>query len=94
MINKIRKVNEMLKKMNEGGVESDMGFSIQIVHPEYLEYREGTRLIPISMGYNSTNRKIYVYVTNSKELSEIEKCKVANNIKEALKLSQGEFEIV
>jgi hypothetical protein len=31
----------MLKKINEGGVESDAGFSIQITRPELLEYKTG-----------------------------------------------------
>jgi len=29
----------MLRKINEGGVESDDGFSIQITGPELLEYK-------------------------------------------------------
>lgn len=84
----------MLKKINEGGVESDSGFSMQIVHPEYLEYREGQRCISISMGYDSQSRKAYIYVSNVKELSEIDKKKVISNLKAAVKLLKGNFEVV
>lgn len=85
----------MLKKINEGGVKSDdNSFSMQIVHPEYLEYKEDDRCIPISIAYDPKSQKVYIYVSDIKELNEIEKKRVLNNIREAVKLLGGNYEVI
>ena len=84
----------MLKKTNEGGVESNTGFSIQITGPELLEYRHNGKIIDIDLSYDPKKRKIYIYASSIKELNETAKKQMINNIKEAVQLLKGDFEIV
>ncbi|HEV2614886.1 MAG TPA: hypothetical protein VGV92_09340 [Gammaproteobacteria bacterium] len=92
----------MLKKINEGGVESDTGFSIQITGSDIMEYRENDRVVRINLGYNPQNSTVNIYVSkisrwNSLEtqlISNIEKTIIADNIKSAVKLLTGNFQIL
>ena len=84
----------MLRKINEGSVESDSGFSIQISGPELLEYKDGARVIEIDVAYDPNKRKIYIYASNVNELNENEKKLMISNINEAVKLLKGDFEVV
>lgn len=92
----------MLKKINEGTVESSSGFYIKILHPEYLEYCEGERGLQLSMGYKPKIRSIHIYVSDVQKwsgpqneiFSENDKKRVMSNIKEAVKLLKGNFEII
>ena len=92
----------MLKKINEGGVVGDNGFSIQITGPEELEYKYNNHLVKIDMGYDPKKKKIYIYADNigqwdlpnkHKLISSDEKKNIINNIKEAVKLLKGNYEI-
>lgn len=84
----------MLKKINEGGIESDDGFSIQITGPELLEYKYEGRIIQIDVAYDPKKRKIYIYASDVDELKEDKKRQMIINIREAVKLLEGEFEVV
>ncbi|MBA2655190.1 MAG: hypothetical protein H0U71_09040 [Gammaproteobacteria bacterium] len=84
----------MLRKINEGGVESENGFSIQIVGPELLEYKEKNKIIKIDITYDPKKRKIYICASNIDELSKNEKIQMIRNIKKAIKLLKGNFEVV
>lgn len=87
-------------KVNEGGARSDAGVVVQIKHPEYLEYRDGQRSVDVSIGYDPSARKIYVYaseLTNWKEpdstmpITEVQKQVIVSNLQEALSLLKGTF---
>lgn len=91
-----------MKKINEGGV-SDNSFSIQIIGPECIEYSSNNKIIKIDMGYEPRKRKIYIYASditrwtssnNQILISNDEKKCIINNIKEAVKLLTGNFEVV
>jgi hypothetical protein len=84
----------MLKKINEGRVESDAGFSIHITGLECLKYEDGGHSIEFEWNYDPATRKTYIYVSDVKELKDSEKIIIKNNIKEAVKLLDGTFEIV
>lgn len=82
----------MLKKITEGRVENDDGFSIQMDR-EVLEYTDKGRKLRFNMGYDPGKRKIYVYISMEK-LPTHEKNQIERKIKEALKLLKGDYEIV
>jgi hypothetical protein len=93
----------MLRKINEGGVESDEGFSIQIIGPEILEYRQGKYATEIDMSYDPKKERIYVYASNidfwikpvkCEKISNSEKISIISNIKQAVKLLIGNFEVI
>lgn len=93
----------MLRKINEGGVVSSSNFSIQITGPEELEYRDNNKVAKIDLIYDSRKRKIYVYASdvNKWELqgdyilvSEAERQEIISNLKEAVKLLKGDFEVL
>ena len=84
----------MLKKINAGGVESDDGFSIQFTHPELLEYKQGNKIFEISVGDDLKRQIVYIYASQVNNLNEVEKNKMINNIKEAVKLLNGNFEVI
>lgn len=84
----------MLKKINEGGVESNAGFSIQIIGPELLEYKQNGKIIEIDMAYDPKKRKIYIYASNINELNSKEKIQMIRNIQEAVQLLKGDFEVM
>ena len=84
----------MLKKINEGGVESTTGFSIQITEPELLEYKNNGNVVEIDVDFDSKTRNIYIYASRINELNFKEKEQMINNINEAVKLLKGDFEIV
>lgn len=81
----------MLKKINEGGVESNTGFSIQIIGPELLEYKYNGKIIEIDLAYDPKKRKIYIYASQINEINLQEKIQMIRNIEEAVKLLKGDF---
>lgn len=83
----------MLKKINPCGVKSDE-FSIQITHPETMEYKEKDKILEFEVVYNPKIKKIYVNVWKEKNLSDFEKNKIKNNIKEAVSILEGNYEVL
>lgn len=92
----------MLKKINEGRVESDDGFSIHITGLESLKYQENDNYIIFEWNYDPKTQKIYVYASDVDKWNEPSKViltgnhkkKVIENLKNAVKLLKGKFEIV
>jgi hypothetical protein len=84
----------MLKKINEGRVESDSGFSIHIAGLECLKYEDNRHSIEFEWNYDPKTNKAYVFVSDVKDLTIFEKKSIINNIKEALKLLKGDFEVI
>lgn len=84
----------MLKKINEGRVESDAGFSIHITGLECLKYQDGEHSMEFEWNYDPVTKKTYIYISDAKELKDSEKNIIKNNITEAVKLLDGTFEIV
>ncbi len=84
----------MLKKINEGRVESDSGFFIHITGLECLKYEDKRHSIQLEWNYDPKTNKTYIYVSDVKNLNDIEKIKIMNNIKDAVKLLDGNFEVV
>ena len=92
----------MLKKINEGGVESDTGFSIQIINAGTLEYCEGDKAVHIAIGYNRKTREIFVHASEIKSwsasantpLSESKKNEIIQNIEKSVALLKDHFVVV
>lgn len=84
----------MLKKINEGRVESDSGFSVHIIGLETLKYEDRKHSIEFEWNYNPKTKKTYIYISDATELSSTERNEIANNVKEAVKLLEGNFEVV
>lgn len=92
----------MLKKINEGKVESDDGFSVHITSLECLKYEEKDRFVEIDWAYDHKMNKTYFYFSDVKDwdkplnrkITDNERKTILKNITEALKLLQGEFEVV
>ena len=92
----------MLKKINAGRVESDNGFFIHVTGLESVRYQENNMFIDLTWTYDPKVRKTFVFfseITNwdqpeGKTISENEREKIIKNIKEALKLLPGNFEII
>lgn len=51
-------------------------------------------MIELEWNYDSATQKTYIYVSAFKELNDSEKSIIKNNIREAVKLLDGTFEIV
>lgn len=91
----------MLKKVNEGTVESDEGFMIKIDNPDYLKYFEGDKFIEVSIDFNENTKEIFINaskeITNwcgrGAELSiNVEKkINIQENIRNSLALLKGNF---
>lgn len=92
----------MLKKITEGRVESDNGFAIHIIGLEALKYEENNRFIILEWNYDPKIQRICVYASNASSwnqpanvpLTPDEKEKMVDNIREAVKLLKGTFEVV
>lgn len=84
---------KMLKKITEGRIEGGNGFYIQVGR-DLLEYSDGKTFIELDLGYDEITKKNYVYVWNDKTLTSREKINIAKNLKEAIKLLTGSFEII
>ena len=92
----------MLKKINEGRVESDQGFSVHIIGLEILRYEEHGRSFNIEWNYDPASRKTYVYLSDvnvwekpiKTNMSNEEKNEITTNLIECLKMLGGNFEIV
>lgn len=91
------------KKVNKGGVSRDDGVSIQITHPEYLEYRDGDCSVNISMDYDPATRKITVYASqvDTWKVSQVtvsmpQSCQLQmiKDLEEGLALLNGNFVVV
>lgn len=87
------------EKVNEGGAERADGVSVQIKHPEYLEYRAGSKMLEVTVDFNKTNRQINVYASSAgawtspagQALTADEKAKLRRDLEEALALLPGSF---
>lgn len=92
----------MLKKITRGRVESDDGFFIQVTGPETLKYVEGSKSIVFDCTVNFKRNKISIYVNDyktwdtpeKKSITLEEKEKIIKNISDAVKLLEGDFEVV
>lgn len=84
----------MMRKINEGGVESDEGYSIQITGPESLEYREKNEIIEIQLSYDPKERKIYIHVTENDDAIKNNMLEVKTNIEKAVKLLAGDYVVI
>ena len=84
----------MLKKINEGRIESDTGFLIHITGLECLKYEDDKHSIEFEWNYDPTTRKTYIYVSDVNELNDSEKISIKNNIKAAVQLLDGTFEVI
>ena len=93
----------MLKKINEGCVESDEGFSIRITGPEVVKYISNNCSVDIEINYDFKNRKGYIYASKVNywqcegekiKINENEKKSMIKNISEAVKFLTDVFEIV
>ena len=93
----------MLKKINEGGVESSEGFSIQIIGPEAIKYIYKNCNVTIDINYDFKTRKAYIYANKIKEwncgcekitINDNDKKLMIKNIAEATKLLTGDFEVI
>lgn len=49
------------QKVNEGGAERADGISVQIKHPEYLEYRAGEKMVEVTLDFEQAARRANVY---------------------------------
>jgi hypothetical protein len=86
-------------KINKGGACNNKGVTVQIKHPEYLEYRDNSRSVDVSIGYDPIARKIYVYasdLTNWNEppslvINDIDRKEIIKNLEEALSLLKGNY---
>lgn len=90
----IEVINNMLRKINEGKVESDSGFSIHITGLESIKYEDNEHSIEFEWNYNQKLNKTYIYVSELKELDDMEKNYIIKNISEAIKLLDGNFEVI
>jgi|GEM_PF-2139959 len=92
----------MLRKINEGRVESDEGFIVNIIGLEALRYEVAGQFIDIEWNYNPISKKTLIYIKNiknwdkpfNKTIEEDEKQKIIENISKALKLMKGSFEFI
>ncbi len=74
----------MLRKINEGGVVSDSGFSIQITGPEIMEYGVDGKVLRVGVNYAPSKRKIYVYVSDVKKWNTGSNDLIANDEKKKI----------
>lgn len=85
---------QMLKKINKGRVESDAGFFIHITGLECLKYEDAAHSVDFEWNYDPKMNRTYVYISDLKNLSDIEKNEIKTNIQEAVKLLDGNFEVI
>ena len=93
----------MLKKINANGVESDEGFKIQITGPEIIKYTCKNHSVDIEINYDPKHRKAYIYAKDTVywnnaggkiRMTEFERNLMIRNIKNAVKLLEGDFEVL
>lgn len=92
----------MLKKISAGRVESDEGFSIQVSGLETLRYEDHGKIVDIDWTYDPKLRKTNVFVSDvtfwkkppSLKIDPSDKKKMVKNIGDAVKLLDGNFELV
>lgn len=91
------------KRINAGGVIRNDDVMIQITGPNTLEYKENNNLIILDLGYDPIKKIVYVYVSDVSVwdyadklniITESEKKKIIENLKEGLSLLSGKFEVV
>lgn len=90
-------------KINEGGVRRDDGITIQIRHPEFLEYRDGDALARVPVDYDPDTRQIAVYATEvdawetsagAAQMPESRREQMVRDLTEGLKLLKGNFVVI
>lgn len=92
----------MLKKINANGVISDEGFSIQIKHVEQMEYKFKDKMVVLEIIYSPSTQKIKIHVTKAsywttpheEKITDTEKKAMKENITNAVKLLDDDFEII
>ncbi|MCB0486030.1 MAG: hypothetical protein KDC47_07540 [Flavobacteriaceae bacterium] len=92
----------MLKKITEGRVESDEGFSIHIIGLEVLRYEENGKSIILDWTLDPKSKKMRIYVSDAlswdkptkEKLTVDDKNKIIKNIKRAVVLLEGDYEVI
>jgi hypothetical protein len=84
----------MFKKINAGKIISDNGVCVHLVGLELLEYEDNGRIIEFEWNYDPKERKTYIYVSDNKNLTIQEKNKIIANMRETIKLLEGNFEVI
>ena len=80
-----------LRKINKGGVLSSEGWSIQVTHPEILEYRISNTVIVVNLDYDPNTRTVNVYATEAQS----DQCpNLKNHIQSAVSLLKGSFRVL
>lgn len=91
------------QKINEGSVQRDDGVSFQIMHPDYLEYRDSDHVAIVSMDYDPRTRQITVYASSVDKwntaneivpMSDTEKMQLVKDLTEGLFLLNRKFVVV
>jgi len=76
-----------LHKANENGVASTDGWSIQVVGPEVLEYREQGNATLLNVEFDPATREITVDASGFEE-------RVRSNVANAVKLLKGKWVVM
>lgn len=92
----------MLKKINAGRVESDDGFSIHMTGLETFKYEENNKYVIFDWTLDPKTKKISIYVNDARcwdsenrhILTSEDKIRIKQNIKQAVEILDGDFEIV
>ena len=92
----------MLKKINAGRVESDDGFSVHITGLETLKYEENNKYVVFDWALDPKTKKIRIYVSDARSWSSEgrqilvseDKVRIKQNIKQAVALLDGDFEVI
>jgi hypothetical protein len=91
------------RKVNEGGVRREDGVTIQIKHPEFLEYCDGDAVARVSVGYEPATRQITVYASEvdswetsagAAQMPQSRRDQLVTDLKEGLKLLKGNFVVI
>lgn len=73
-----------LRKANETGVTSSDGWSVQVVAPEVMEYRDRGDVTVLNVGFDPATREIVVEASGVSD-------KIRANVAEAVKLLKGNW---
>jgi len=91
------------QKINEGAVVGENGISIQIKHPEFLEYSDGDNIAVVSIDYDPISKQIEVYASHVdtwktlsgvEPMSEAKRQQLVEHLTEGLVLLKGKFLII
>ena len=84
-------------------IESDEGFSVEVLVPDGIIYREGTKTLyiessfvtgPAVLGIHSTSIKTWKPPDNSKAINKRKREKIADNVRRAFLFRGIEIEVV